>query len=371
MVKATPMELTIKDSPVVRVATKEGYSHKITPDHPLWVVDRGWVEAKDLKPGDRVETQQRFDLWGDVNEPEAAFLCGLVAGDGTFGKDGVCVDLWDPKTCHLQHEVEQYARHVIARLAPDAAGDPIPTFNDYADQNKARLSSVPLAKSLATFGFCRETKMVVPEFVWRGNKETVGAYLRGLFVTDGTIQAIPGQMTVVSLASTDRQLLESVQILLMNAGVKSRICALNKAGVRMMPDGNGGLKGYECKESYRLLVTSTWSCRRLNNLARIGQERGNVAFLENLKRQGYREKFWVTVESIEPLPNEDVYCPQVNAEDRAWTCQGLLTKNTEILRHTKPSKWEDGERVEVGETAVCSPRLPQPRLVRLGPGRGD
>src|SRR5690606_28489683 len=73
---ASNVELTLKDQPIVKVSTKQGYETKITLDHPLWVVDEGWVEAKDLKPGDKVEIQQIPGLFGPVHEPELALVTG-------------------------------------------------------------------------------------------------------------------------------------------------------------------------------------------------------------------------------------------------------------------------------------------------------
>ena len=58
---------------------------------------------------------------------------------------------------------------------------------------------------------------------------------------------------------------------------------------------------------------------------------------------------WAVVKEVVDSEPEDVYCLQVDADDRAWTCNGLLTKNTEILLHTRHTTTED-----LGETAVCN-----------------
>jgi ribonucleoside-diphosphate reductase alpha chain len=355
--RASHMNLTIKDSPIVRVVTAEGYSHKVTPDHPLWVVERGWVEAKDLKPGDRVELQQTKGLFGTHDDPDLAYLCGLVAGDGTYGGSSVHIDLWD-KDLKLAGEIEKVVARTLCRHSAICkfryVNSSTPTFNDAEGGRKKRLGSVPLSQVMTEHGFTKETKLVVPEFVWRGTRETVSAYIRGLLLTDGTIQAADKLMTSLSLASVSRELLESVQVLLINLGVKSRVKRMHAGGPRMMPNGCGGKTEYQCAPLYRLLVTSTKSCRALEEATRFGETRGHSAFLANLNRDGYAEKWSAVVSSVEPLPNEDVYCLMVDADDRAWTCNGLVTKNTEIGEHTTPSRYENGEKVEVGETATCN-----------------
>jgi len=59
------------------------------------------------------------------------------------------------------------------------------TYNE--DTDRLSLHSAPLAKLLAEYGFTRHTKTVVPEFVWQGDKETVTAYLSGLYQMDSCI----------------------------------------------------------------------------------------------------------------------------------------------------------------------------------------
>lgn len=55
---ASVMYLPRPNAPMGVIRTKQGYSHKVTPDHKVWVKDAGWVEAKDLKEGDTLLLQQ-------------------------------------------------------------------------------------------------------------------------------------------------------------------------------------------------------------------------------------------------------------------------------------------------------------------------
>ena len=154
--RASAMVLPRPDAPIVEIQTREGYTHKVTPDHKVWKKDRGWVEAQDLKPGDRIETQQVEGLWGPEDRVEAAFLCGLIAGDGTFGEGAVHVDVWD-NALHERVRIEHACAAVIrqAELIPVAA--PVmaydePHFNVASRETdafeKARLSSTKLCRAL-------------------------------------------------------------------------------------------------------------------------------------------------------------------------------------------------------------------------------
>ncbi|MGE5617254.1 MAG: ribonucleotide reductase N-terminal alpha domain-containing protein, partial [Bacillota bacterium] len=78
---ASEMLLPRPNAPMVRIETEEGYSHKVTPDHKVWVKDRGWIEAQHLQYGDKLLIQQLEGLWGPDHLPELSYLMGLVAGD--------------------------------------------------------------------------------------------------------------------------------------------------------------------------------------------------------------------------------------------------------------------------------------------------
>ena len=68
--QGTPMLLPRPNAPMVKVLTSEGYSHKVTPDHRIWVVGKGWVEAQDLNQGDKIELQTQ-SLFGTEHNPKA------------------------------------------------------------------------------------------------------------------------------------------------------------------------------------------------------------------------------------------------------------------------------------------------------------
>ena len=82
--QGTPMLLPRPNAPMVKVITSEGYSHKVTPDHRIWVVGKGWVEAQDIQPNDKIELQTQ-SLFGTEHNPKA-FEHGQ-SFDGTYLPD--------------------------------------------------------------------------------------------------------------------------------------------------------------------------------------------------------------------------------------------------------------------------------------------
>jgi ribonucleoside-diphosphate reductase alpha chain len=345
-VEAGPMLLPRPDAPIVRIWTKEGYTHKVTPDHKVWVVDQGWVEAQNLKRGDQIEIQQAEGLWGPVDAIDKALVCGLIAGDGTFlnqrgESKSACIDVWG-NGFSLIDEVEQSVYRILNEAGEYAATTSSLSPKFSGDEYKLRLCSAPLARVLCAEGFTAETKLKVPQFVWTGTRETAAAYLRGLYAADATVES-SGEVTTCALASVSRDFLGEIQIILANFGVKSSLTRMRAGGLADMPDGRGGTKSYYQSELWRLHVTSIRGCRVIENLTGIGRLRGNARFLSNLEKPGYVQKMHSTFEALEALPNEDAYCLQVFTEEHSWTVNGLVTKNTEITLNTSKE-----------ETAVCN-----------------
>ena len=342
---ASEMLLPRPDAPMVRIETEEGYSHKVTPDHKVWVKDRGWVEAQDLVPGDKLLTQQMEGLWGPDHMPDLSHLMGLIAGDGTFGKHNVFIDVWEQDFDLLEETQETVHMLMEGNTVLRTTSVNTPVFRLDPKTGKARLASAPLRRLLEEHGFTAQNKTRVPRLVWEGDRETASAYLRGLYQADGNVVS-SDEVTTLALASVDRKFIEELQVLWANFGVKSSINQMRGHEQHDMPDGKGGKKAYWSQPLYRLLITSIRGCRIAEEITGLGKSRKSDAarrFLENLKKDGYEQKLHATFTVLTPLPNEDAYCLTVDSDTHAWTVNGLITKNTEITLNTNSE-----------EIAVCN-----------------
>ncbi|MDZ7854709.1 ribonucleoside-diphosphate reductase subunit alpha [Sphaerotilus sp.] len=342
---ASEMLLPRPDAPIVRIETEEGYSHKVTPDHKVWVKDRGWVEAQHLTPGDKLLIQQLEGLWGQRHEPKLGYLMGLIAGDGTFGEHNVFIDVWEQDFDLLEPTTQVVHEVLDGNTVLRTTSVNTPVFRIDPKVGKARLASAPLRRLLAEHDFTPETKTTVPELVWQGDRETVAAYLRGLYLADGNVVS-SGEVTTLALASIDRKFIEDLQVLWANFGVKSSINQMRGHQEHELPDGQGGKKLYWSKPLYRLLITSIQGCRIAESVTQLAASRKSDAaaqYLRNLQKTGYQQKLHATFKGLVELPNEDAYCLSVNSETHAWTVNGMITKNTEITLNTNAS-----------EIAVCN-----------------
>jgi len=252
---AVPVFQTSEMAKVYKVTTKAGYSIRATDWHGFFVAGREKeiTRLKDLQVGQKLLIQSGEGGFGLQGYPELGRVLGFITGDGHISGEipKATIGFWGLDTEYadsLAQDVE-----VILKRETNSHKKVSP-YATIARKYRG-IGSTVLARVLARYGFTKETKLKVPDVIWKGNRETVVAYLQGLFETDGTINRCVDTCSV-RLSSSHRSLLEEVQILLSNFGVYSTISSRRKPGYRNMPknDGTGEMKAYFCKENFELII---------------------------------------------------------------------------------------------------------------------
>ncbi|API81821.1 ribonucleoside-triphosphate reductase [Thermus phage G20c] len=234
-------ELTDPDAPILEVELSDGQVVKCTPWHEFVLADGTRKQAKDLLPGDQLLPSDISDAFGAEHNPELAYLIAWVIADGTWhnkprqdGSRASKIYLYDKKARYLDRIVHAYK--TVFGEEPSVA----------ADKDKVTVYTPKIAYP---------AKDRIPDFVLRGDKETVLAFVEGYLSSDGTVSKTD-KGWVVQFISIHRKLLEELQKLLYLLGVNSRISVMRKDGYRHLPDGNGGTKEYYCQTAYRLTVSN-------------------------------------------------------------------------------------------------------------------
>jgi len=364
---ASEMLLPRPNAPMVQIETLEGYTHKVTPDHKVWLKDQGWVEAQHLVKGDQLLIQQREGLWGPKHLPEFSYLIGLMTGMETFDQPNQLVsDLLEPEKVLQPNQVameknDSYLRqdlwgtnnycfieNVTPTLHYTLEGNTVlnKTLNNtapvlsFSHQQPTRSGYTPLRRFLEQPGLAPETR--VPQLVWQGNRETVAEYLRGVYQAQKNYQG--NGNTALVLTSKDLKLLQELQILWANFSIKTSITSINN----MIPNNNKGKANTPWHLSlYQLSITSDEDRKRASSLIQLGTGQDSEADSElGLANNAGHPQPYATFTGLTPLPNEDAYCLMVDSETHAWTVNSFITKNTEITLNTKAGE----------EVAVCFPK---------------
>lgn len=308
---AVPAFMTAGQADVYQVVTKAGYEIKATEWHDFYT-QRGKIPLRELQPGDELLVQSGEGQFGNDGTPELGLLLGLIAGDGHFtnrgnGKEAAIINFWGQDRV-LAPIVAKYVNALIAGMSNRQRAYHVSPVA-VPERDHVFIRSVILARVLEHYGFTRDTKLKVPEVIWRSSEECVKNYLRALFQADGTVNiSSNSQSCSVRLASSHPQLLKDVQMLLANFGVFCRIHKRRDAGKRSLPDGRGGHKEYDCQADYELIIDGE---SRDHFMQEIG-------FLLNYKNDRYHEwakdrplyksqSFMSEIESITYVGKEAVF----------------------------------------------------------------
>jgi ribonucleoside-diphosphate reductase alpha chain len=271
---AKPAFMTAGEADVYRVVSADGYEIKATAWHEFYT-PRGKIKLSDLQLGDELLVQSGKGQFGNEGSAELGLLIGMITGDGHFtnrahGEQAAILNFWGDDR-HLAPRIAAYVNTFVAaassaartyRVAPVAVPERQHSF----------IRSVLLARILEHYGFTARTRHAVPEVIWRGSEACVRAYLRGLFQTDGTVNVSESSESCsIRLASSYPALLKDVQVLLANFGVFSRIHRRREAGQRLLPDGKGGQKLYECQADYELIVDGESRDRFMREVGFLGE----------------------------------------------------------------------------------------------------
>ncbi len=221
---------------VWKLTTKGGFSLVATPDHKI-MTTKGWVELAKLKPGiDRVLIQPKAGIYGhDKNLPlvsrdtrlpklwskELGIVLGLLVGDGWLR----CGD----KNCRVGFTFSDEDKEMmigIQKIINSWYGKDIQAVR----RNNGVWHLSYHGQYLVDFFMALGVKPVkadekeVPKILFSAPEEVVVGFLQGLFTADGTVNIYsPNDTKYIRLTSKSRKLIEQVQLLLLNLGIKSVI----------------------------------------------------------------------------------------------------------------------------------------------------
>jgi ribonucleoside-diphosphate reductase alpha chain len=308
---AVPVFMTSPSADVYRVVTKDGYEIKATEWHDFYTA-RGKIKLKDLRPGDELLIQSGKGQFGGCGDADLGRLLGLLTGDGHFTNRGreqqaAVVNLWGQDRDYAG-TIVAYINTLIAGYARAPRGYRVSAVS-VPERNLIMIRSVILARVLEQYGFTAQTKLQVPEIVWRGNEECVKGYLRGLFQADGTVQCDDkNAYCTIRLASSRPSLLKDVQTLLVNFGIFSSILERRSSGQRLLPDGKGGKQLYNCQADYELLIGSESRDLFMEEIGFLSEakQRKYAEWRAN-RRSSQAQDFLSAVASIEHLGREPVF----------------------------------------------------------------
>jgi ribonucleoside-diphosphate reductase alpha chain len=295
---------------VFELSTKEGYKIKLTKDHKL-MTQRGWVEAQNLKTTDEIFILNRKGSFGTAKRGSQNLgqILGWYVGDGTLKKDRITLSFFGKEKEELAELfAEMINREVqgLQKINREYRIKPV----EIIERNESRVSSFRLKQVAHEYGL-NPSKYDLSEKIFTASEKFQRGFLQALFSADGTIIGTKEKGFSVRLAQSNLSVLEKVQQMLLNFGIASKLCEnRRKEHKKLMPNGKGSSKLYQCKAQHELIISK-------NNLLRFKKE---INFILNSKKQKlssaikqlktrglYKEYFTAAFKNLKKLGTEVVY----------------------------------------------------------------
>jgi len=235
---------------ICRLQTKSGFELLATPDHKI-MTSNGWVPLSKLQPDkDKVFIQSGEGSFSQLKSlpfksyslslpsewsAELGQVLGWLVGDGwlrkgdkncrvgfTFGeKDKKILD-------YFQSILNQWYGKGIKAIKRENNVWHLSYHGQYLVEFFERLGVKPV----------KADEKEVPASLFTAPKEAVIGFLQGLFSADGTVRdSRKSNSDWVALTSKSKKLLQQVQVLLINLGIKSRIFDRSREPRRGTCDG--------------------------------------------------------------------------------------------------------------------------------------
>ncbi len=292
--------------PVYRLQTREGYYLRATADHRI-MTPSGWVELKDLQPGDKVHIMNRKGGFGKLGSLEEGRILGWLVGDGTIKSDRAVLSFFGEEKRELAPLFASYVNNLVEGMTEHRTYEV--GVVEVADRDEARVQSDRLRQIVEAYGLV-ENKHQVPEVVFKGTEDMQRGFLQALFTADGSAQQTSSKAAVIRLASSYLPLLEQVQQLLANFGIACRIFKnRRKAQQKLLPDGKGGKKLYPIRAQHEIHIAKANVVRFIEEIGFLMAYKNEAIeqYLTDYKYGPRKEPFWATVDAILEDGVEEVF----------------------------------------------------------------
>jgi len=334
---------------VIKLTLKCGYEIKATPDH-RFLTTKGWKELSKLKIGDEILIQSGEGVFSDVNElpfkvdniytgnngrtytlnlpdkwsKELGQTLGWLIGDGwlrdgdkdrrvgfTFGNDDL----------EVMNHLKPFINNMYGKDVKEVKRE-----NGVYHLSYHSKYFVEFFKGLGVKNVKAENKQV-PMSIFKAPYEAVIGFLQALFTADGSVRDnSTSNSSWVVLTSKSKKLLQDVQMLLLNLGMKSVIFDRSrkpKKATFKYISVNGEEKFYNTDGVlYELGIFGESRDKFAKEIGFMSEKKQKA--LSNIKYKSfYKTKFYDEVISIENIGKEIVY-DLTEPITHSMICNGII-----------------------------------------------
>jgi ribonucleoside-diphosphate reductase alpha chain len=307
----------------IRFTLENGQTIEVTEGHDMFIDDdcAGMkIKAKDVKIGDKVPILSGESVFGTESDPVLAELIGNLLGDGNFSKNNAVFNFFGKELEYgykLYKLASVWHKNKVSFLSN-------PPGDKYKVPN-ARFSSTELGKIFLNKLGVSKKPIRVPNFIWKADKITISAFIRGLFAADGHIDN-----NYIGFSQKNLEFIKEIQILLAHLGFNASLMKHGELIEKEITYADGRKFWTKRQPCWRLSIGGKLQLEKFYNEVGMGVEYKQNKLLElinknkNKKAKGsYRTSRILKIEKLGP---KQTYCLS-QPETEIITVNGIVTGN--------------------------------------------
>ena len=319
-----------KDEPIFKVKPYGSFrTTTFTGEHPIWVYDKGFVKAKDLKEEDWLEIPNRYinNDYVDIDEKlsKLYYFYGLWLGDGFCNKNGNSYDIY-LSIGKDEEDLAQFYDSLILELFDRKC---IHVHKD-KEQTRRFTNKDLFLKLKSMFGTNAYNKRI-PEFIKQLPNVYKRSFIQGYLDSDGSVFYDNGKVRV-NFTSVNLQLLEDVQDMLFGMKIANSIVVHQKECINR--------QGIHSEQSYRINIsradqyqlqnTPVFESRKIKLLKQAEIPSTSKMKIKFINDEEAGNKVLLKIEKIEESSYTGIVY-NFECETHTFMCRNILTHNCDPL----------------------------------------
>ena len=304
-----------------------------TGEHPIWVYDKGFVKAKDLKEEDWLEIPNRYvnDNYVNIDKKlsKLYYFYGLWLGDGFCNKNGNSYDIY-LSIGKDEEDLAQFYDSLILELFDRKC---IHVHKD-KEQTRRFTNKDLFLKLKSMFGSNAYNKRI-PEFIKQLPNAYKRSFIQGYLDSDGSVFYDSGKVRV-NFTSVNLQLLEDVQDMLFGMKIANSIVihqkeCVNKQGIHSEQSYRINISR---ADQYQLQNTPVFESRKIKLLKQAKIPSTSKMKIKFINDKDAGNKVLLKVEKIEESSYTGIVY-NFECETHTFMCRNILTHNCDPLTYQR------------------------------------
>ena len=315
-----------------------------TGEHPIWVYDKGFVKAKDLKEEDWLEIPNRYvnDNYVNIDKKlsKLYYFYGLWLGDGFCNKNGNSYDIY-LSIGKDEEDLAQFYDSLILELFDRKC---IHVHKD-KEQTRRFTNKDLFLKLKSMFGSNAYNKRI-PEFIKQLPNAYKRSFIQGYLDSDGSVFYDNGKVRV-NFTSVNLQLLEDVQDMLFGMKIANSIVihqkeCVNKQGIHSEQSYRINISR---ADQYQLQNTPVFESRKIKLLKQAKIPSTSKMKIKFINDEEADNKVLLKIEKIEESSYTGIVY-NFECETHTFMCRNILTHNCDPLSISGVQSSKNGESLE-------------------------